>query len=128
MCLLKSCIFYRPCCVFYKYEPSLCSDGEVPGSAVLVFDVEMIEMEEGLPEGYMFVWNGDVTPDLFNAMDKNKDKEVERSEVKLHLFVCLHAFNSCITKVFNFSFRLLSVFRVHPPAGGRRQRSSCARF
>ncbi|KAI7798785.1 peptidyl-prolyl cis-trans isomerase FKBP9 precursor [Triplophysa rosa] len=52
----------------------------VPGSAVLVFDVEMIEMEEGLPEGYMFVWNGEVSPDLFSEMDKNKDKEVDRTE------------------------------------------------
>lgn len=55
-------------------------DGEVPGSAVLVFDVEMMDMEEGLPEGYMFVWNSDVSPDLFSEMDKNKDREVERTE------------------------------------------------
>lgn len=55
-------------------------DGEVPGSAVLVFDVEMIDLEEGLPDGYMFVWNTEVSPDLFNEMDKNKDKEVDRTE------------------------------------------------
>ncbi|KAA0710375.1 Peptidyl-prolyl cis-trans isomerase FKBP9 [Triplophysa tibetana] len=55
-------------------------DDEVPGSAVLVFDVEMVEMEEGLPEGYMFIWNGEVSPDLFSEMDKNKDKEVDRTE------------------------------------------------
>ncbi|XP_065147352.1 peptidyl-prolyl cis-trans isomerase FKBP9 [Paramisgurnus dabryanus] len=55
-------------------------DGEVPGSAVLVFDVEMIDLEEGLPDGYMFVWNSEVSPDLFSVMDKNKDKEVDRTE------------------------------------------------
>ncbi|KAG5264534.1 hypothetical protein AALO_G00255290 [Alosa alosa] len=55
-------------------------EGEVPGSAVLVFDVELIEMEEGLPEGYMYVWNDDVSPDLFVEMDKNKDGKVEASE------------------------------------------------
>lgn len=55
--------------------------GEVPGSAVLVFDIELVDMEEGLPEGYMFIWNDEVSPDLFSEMDKNSDKEVEPSEV-----------------------------------------------
>lgn len=57
------------------------SDGEVPGSAVLVFDVELIDLEEGLPDGYMFVWNNDVSPDLFTEMDKNKDAQVDSTEV-----------------------------------------------
>lgn len=56
--------------------------GEVPGSAVLVFDVELINMEEGLPEGYMFIWNEDVSPDLFSEMDKDDNKLVEPSEVR----------------------------------------------
>uniref|UniRef100_A0A673HRG1 peptidylprolyl isomerase n=1 Tax=Sinocyclocheilus rhinocerous TaxID=307959 RepID=A0A673HRG1_9TELE len=55
-------------------------DGEVPGSAVLVFDVELVDLEEGLPEGYMFVWNSDVTPNLFSEMDKNKDAQVDATE------------------------------------------------
>uniref|UniRef100_A0A673N3B5 peptidylprolyl isomerase n=2 Tax=Sinocyclocheilus rhinocerous TaxID=307959 RepID=A0A673N3B5_9TELE len=55
-------------------------DGEVPGSAVLVFDVELVDLEEGLPEGYMFVWNSDVTPNLFSEMDKNKDAQVDTTE------------------------------------------------
>uniref|UniRef100_H3DHU8 peptidylprolyl isomerase n=1 Tax=Tetraodon nigroviridis TaxID=99883 RepID=H3DHU8_TETNG len=54
--------------------------GEVPGSAVLVFDVELINVEEGLPEGYMFIWNQDVSPDLFSEMDKDDNKLVEPSE------------------------------------------------
>uniref|UniRef100_A0AAY4DXR5 peptidylprolyl isomerase n=1 Tax=Denticeps clupeoides TaxID=299321 RepID=A0AAY4DXR5_9TELE len=55
-------------------------EGEVPGSAVLVLDVEMIDMEEGLPEGYMFVWNGDISPNLFTEMDKNNDEQIDPSE------------------------------------------------
>lgn len=53
---------------------------EVPGSAVLVFDIELIDMEEGLPEGYMFIWNDDTTPDLFSEMDTDDNKQVEPSE------------------------------------------------
>ncbi|XP_062266091.1 peptidyl-prolyl cis-trans isomerase FKBP9 [Platichthys flesus] len=53
---------------------------EVPGSAVLLFDIELVEMEEGLPEGYMFIWNDDVSPDLFAEMDKDENKQVEPSE------------------------------------------------
>lgn len=56
--------------------------GEVPGSAVLVFDVELINVEEGLPEGYMFIWNEDVSSDLFSEMDKDGNKLVEPSEVR----------------------------------------------
>lgn len=54
---------------------------EVPGSAVLVFNIELMDMEEGLPEGYMFIWNSDVSPDLFSEMDKDENKLVEASEV-----------------------------------------------
>ncbi|KAL2080412.1 hypothetical protein ACEWY4_024205 [Coilia grayii] len=61
-------------------------DGEVPGSAVLVFDVELIEMEEGLPEGYMYVWNEDVSPDLFVEMDRNKDGQIDPSEFSDYIF------------------------------------------
>ncbi len=57
------------------------SDGEVPGSAVLFFDVELVDVEEGLPEGYMFIWDSDVSPNLFSDMDKNKDAQVEKTEV-----------------------------------------------
>lgn len=59
----------------------MCVDGEVPGSAVLVFDVELMGVEEGLPEGYMFIWNDEVSPNLFSEMDKNKDLQVDLTEV-----------------------------------------------
>lgn len=60
----------------------VCVVDEVPGSAVLVFDIELVEMEDGLPEGYMFIWNDDVSNDLFTEMDKDQNKEVEPSEVR----------------------------------------------
>lgn len=46
-----------------------------------MFDIELVEMEEGLPEGYMFIWNDEVSADLFTEMDKDGDKVVEPSEV-----------------------------------------------
>uniref|UniRef100_A0A8K9VD36 peptidylprolyl isomerase n=1 Tax=Oncorhynchus mykiss TaxID=8022 RepID=A0A8K9VD36_ONCMY len=55
-------------------------DGEVPASAVLVFNIEMIEMEAGLPDGYMFIWNEEVSADLFTEMDADKDLQVLASE------------------------------------------------
>ncbi|EDL88049.1 FK506 binding protein 9, isoform CRA_a [Rattus norvegicus] len=51
-------------------------DGEVPGSAVLVFDIELLELVSGLPEGYMFIWNGEVSPNLFEEIDKDGNGEV----------------------------------------------------
>uniref|UniRef100_A0AAY5KML4 peptidylprolyl isomerase n=1 Tax=Esox lucius TaxID=8010 RepID=A0AAY5KML4_ESOLU len=55
-------------------------DGEVPGSAVLIFDIELIEMEVGLPDGYMFIWNDEVSANLFTEMDADKDLQVLASE------------------------------------------------
>lgn len=52
----------------------------VPGSAVLVFDIEMLHFEESLPEGYMFIWHGDSPSNLFEAMDLNKDNEILLAE------------------------------------------------
>lgn len=57
------------------------ADGEVPGSAVLVFDIELLELVAGLPEGYMFVWNGEVSANLFEEIDKDGDGEVLLEEV-----------------------------------------------
>lgn len=47
----------------------------------MLFDVELVEIEDGLPEGYMFIWNDEVPPGLFAEMDKDKNGEVEPSEV-----------------------------------------------
>lgn len=48
----------------------------MPGSAVLVFDIELLELVSGLPEGYMFIWNGEVSPNLFEEIDKDGNGEV----------------------------------------------------
>lgn len=52
---------------------------------MLVFDIELVGVEEGLPEGYMFIWNNEVTPNLFSEMDKNKDLKVDLTEVYTYL-------------------------------------------
>ncbi|XP_032769379.1 peptidyl-prolyl cis-trans isomerase FKBP10 [Rattus rattus] len=52
----------------------------VPGSAVLLFEVELISREDGLPEGYLFVWYQDPPASLFEDMDLNKDGEVPPEE------------------------------------------------
>ncbi|XP_040918902.1 peptidyl-prolyl cis-trans isomerase FKBP10 [Toxotes jaculatrix] len=54
--------------------------GGVPGSAVLFFELELVELQKGVPEGYMFVWLGDSPDPLFPAMDLNGDKEVPLEE------------------------------------------------
>ncbi|XP_069777157.1 peptidyl-prolyl cis-trans isomerase FKBP9-like isoform X2 [Narcine bancroftii] len=59
--------------------------GEVPGSAVLVFDVELIELVSGLPEGYMFVWNKEVSPNIFQDIDKDENKEISPKEFSTYI-------------------------------------------
>lgn len=52
----------------------------VPSSAVLFFELELVELQKGVPDGYMFVWLGDSPDPLFTAMDLNSDKEVPLEE------------------------------------------------
>ncbi|EHB02829.1 FK506-binding protein 10 [Heterocephalus glaber] len=52
----------------------------VPGSAVLLFEVELVSREDGLPDGYLFVWHKDPPSSLFEDMDLNKDGEVPPEE------------------------------------------------
>ncbi|XP_024128307.1 peptidyl-prolyl cis-trans isomerase FKBP10 [Oryzias melastigma] len=63
--------------------------GDVPRSAVLLFELELVELQKGVPEGYMFVWLGDGPDPLFDAMDINGDKEVPLEEFSnfIHLQV-----------------------------------------
>lgn len=56
--------------------------GGVPRSAVLFFELELVELQKGVPEGYMFVWVGDGPDPLFPAMDLDGDKQVPLEEVK----------------------------------------------
>lgn len=48
---------------------------------MLVFDIELLELVSGLPEGYMFIWNGEVSPNLFEEIDKDGNGEVLLEEV-----------------------------------------------
>lgn len=52
----------------------------VPGSAVLVFDIELVSFEKGVPPGYLFMWLQENPPKLFEAMDINSNKEVPQEE------------------------------------------------
>ncbi|XP_008312025.1 peptidyl-prolyl cis-trans isomerase FKBP9 [Cynoglossus semilaevis] len=52
----------------------------VPGSAVLVFELELVSLQKGVPPGYMFVWLNDTPENLFEALDTNKNKEVPLEE------------------------------------------------
>ncbi|XP_068193820.1 peptidyl-prolyl cis-trans isomerase FKBP10 [Antennarius striatus] len=54
--------------------------GDVPRSAVLFFQLELVELQKGVPEGFLFVWLGDEPDPLFPAMDLNADKEVPLEE------------------------------------------------
>ncbi|KAM9345976.1 peptidyl-prolyl cis-trans isomerase FKBP10-like [Symphorus nematophorus] len=54
--------------------------GGVPRSAVLLFELELVQLQKGVPEGYMFVWLEDVPEHLFLAMDLNGDKQVPPEE------------------------------------------------
>uniref|UniRef100_H3C011 peptidylprolyl isomerase n=1 Tax=Tetraodon nigroviridis TaxID=99883 RepID=H3C011_TETNG len=53
----------------------------VPGSAVLVFDIELVSFEKGVPPGYLFVWLQENPPNLFEALDINSNKEVPQEEL-----------------------------------------------
>lgn len=46
-----------------------------------MFDIELLELVAGLPEGYMFIWNGEVSPNLFEEIDKDGNGEVFLEEV-----------------------------------------------
>ncbi|XP_062294671.1 peptidyl-prolyl cis-trans isomerase FKBP10 [Scomber scombrus] len=54
--------------------------GEVPQSAVLFFELELVDLQKGVPEGYVFLWLEDDPDPLFPAMDLNGNKEVPLEE------------------------------------------------
>uniref|UniRef100_A0A8C4NBS0 peptidylprolyl isomerase n=1 Tax=Eptatretus burgeri TaxID=7764 RepID=A0A8C4NBS0_EPTBU len=59
--------------------------GDVPGSAVLLFDVELIGLEEGLPDGYLFIWHDEVPSNLFELMDGDKDEKITLEEFSSYI-------------------------------------------
>ena len=68
------------CFLMYSSLSSFVAKG-VPSSAVLLFELELVDLKKGVPEGYMFVWMGESPDPLFPAMDLNGDKEVPLEEV-----------------------------------------------
>ncbi|XP_053554819.1 peptidyl-prolyl cis-trans isomerase FKBP10 [Bombina bombina] len=58
---------------------------DVPSSAVIRFDLELIHVEEGVPEGYLFIWLGDTPENLFETMDLDKNGEVPAEEFSTFL-------------------------------------------
>lgn len=48
---------------------------------MLLFELELVQLQKGVPEGFMFVWLGEIPNPLFNALDLNGDKEVPLQEV-----------------------------------------------
>lgn len=65
----------------------------VPGSAVLVFDIELVSFEKGVPSGYLFVWLQENPPNLFEALDINSNKEVPQEEVQFMFLLATSCYN-----------------------------------
>ncbi|CAL8302694.1 unnamed protein product [Merluccius merluccius] len=59
----------------------------VPKSAVLFFELELLSLTKGVPEGYMFVWLGEGPNPLFPAMDLNGDLEVPLEEFSAFIMI-----------------------------------------
>uniref|UniRef100_A0A671QYN5 peptidylprolyl isomerase n=1 Tax=Sinocyclocheilus anshuiensis TaxID=1608454 RepID=A0A671QYN5_9TELE len=54
--------------------------GIVPGSAVLRFELELVSLQKGVPEGYLFIWLEESPGHLFEALDVNQDQQVPLEE------------------------------------------------
>eukprot|EP00062_Callorhinchus_milii_P018633 gi/632972302/ref/XP_007902590.1/ PREDICTED: peptidyl-prolyl cis-trans isomerase FKBP10 [Callorhinchus milii] len=59
--------------------------GDVPGSAVLLFDVELLDLKPGVPDGYLFVWTEDAPSNLHEELDKDKDGEIVLDEFSSYI-------------------------------------------
>uniref|UniRef100_A0A8C1IND8 peptidylprolyl isomerase n=1 Tax=Cyprinus carpio TaxID=7962 RepID=A0A8C1IND8_CYPCA len=54
--------------------------GIVPGSAVLRFELDLVSLQKGVPEGYLFIWLEESPVQLFEALDSNQDQQVPLEE------------------------------------------------
>ncbi|XP_072417308.1 peptidyl-prolyl cis-trans isomerase FKBP10-like isoform X2 [Chiloscyllium punctatum] len=59
--------------------------GDVPGSAVLLFDVELLDSKPGVPEGYLFVWTDKPPANLHKELDSNQDGEILLEEFSRYI-------------------------------------------
>lgn len=63
----------------------MCLASGVPGSAVLLFELELVDVQKGVPQGFLFIWLQDTPDPLFPAMDMNQDQQVSLEEVNVHI-------------------------------------------
>lgn len=94
---------------------------------MLFFELELVKLQKGVPEGYMFVWLGDGPDPLFPAMDLNGDKKVPLEEARdaswpnqLVYFCYLH------NLYYSESSSASAVFVLHHASSQGGQRSSPA--
>lgn len=59
--------------------------GIVPGSAVLRFELELVSLQKGVPEGYLFIWLKESPVQLFEELDINQDQQVSLEEVSFSI-------------------------------------------
>ncbi|KAF4073487.1 hypothetical protein AMELA_G00243810 [Ameiurus melas] len=52
----------------------------VPADAVLIFELELLDLRKGVPQGFLFVWLEEIPDPLFSFMDLNQDGEVPLDE------------------------------------------------
>ncbi len=48
---------------------------------MLLFELELLQLQKGVPEGFFFIWLQDSPEPLFPSMDMNRDQEVPLEEV-----------------------------------------------
>lgn len=78
-------------CVLVQFVFILCVcviGSGVPADAVLIFELELLDMRKGIPQGFLFVWLEEIPDPLFSFMDLNQDGEVPLEEV-FHIIVFL---------------------------------------
>lgn len=71
----------------------LCLTGSlVPADAVLIFELELMDLQKGVPKGFLFIWLEETPDPLFNFMDLNQDGEVPLEEVCFYVIVFFISF------------------------------------
>lgn len=76
VCDLYDCVVECDCQSF--------AGSSVPADAVLLFDLELVELHDGVPPGFLFVWLDEIPDPLFSFMDLNHDEKVPEHEVPDH--------------------------------------------
>lgn len=86
-------------------------EGEVPRSAVLIFNIELVELIPGLPDGYMFIWNGEVSPNLFEEIDKDQNGEIFLQEFSEYIYAQVEAGKGKLAPGFDASKIIENMFK-----------------